>query len=196
MLSIPDILMIVEAFDPGDDPAAEASRRQTLELLSRSPFPLSRTNVHPGHLTGSAVVLSPDRQRVLLVFHHRLQRWLQPGGHVEPSDTDIMATARREVFEETGITGRVDHVPVLVGVDVHRIPVFEREPSHLHHDLVFRVIAEAEDFRLSAEAPKVAWCPVDDLRPYGLDPFITKAIRRACIENLSSHSSQPHHAGD
>src|SRR5438552_16720918 len=112
MLSIPDILMIVEAFDPGDDPAAEASRRQTLELLSRSPFPLSRTNVHPGHLTATTAVLSPDRQRALLVFHHRFQRSPQPGGHVEPSDTRIMSTARRGVFAENGITGRAGHVPV------------------------------------------------------------------------------------
>src|SRR5207247_10337358 len=97
MLSIPDILMIVEAFDPGDDPAAEASRRQTLELLSRSPLPLSRTNVHPGHITGSAVVLSPERQSVLLVFHHLLQRYIQPTGHVRPDYKTIWVSVLHSV---------------------------------------------------------------------------------------------------
>src|SRR5690606_7888674 len=34
----------------------------------------------PGHVTGSAWVVSPDRRRCLLVHHAKLDRWLQPGG--------------------------------------------------------------------------------------------------------------------
>jgi len=33
-----------------------------------------------GHLTGSAFVLDAARERVLLLHHGKLKRWLQPGG--------------------------------------------------------------------------------------------------------------------
>src|SRR5690606_11839088 len=56
----------------------------------------------PGHLTGSAWIVSPDRQRVALVHHRKLERWLQPGGHAD-GDTDIAAVAWREATEETGL---------------------------------------------------------------------------------------------
>jgi 8-oxo-dGTP pyrophosphatase MutT (NUDIX family) len=38
------------------------------------------------HVTGSAVVVSTDRRRVLLHKHKRLGMWLQPGGHIDPDE--------------------------------------------------------------------------------------------------------------
>ncbi|MDX1745166.1 MAG: NUDIX domain-containing protein, partial [Halobacteriales archaeon] len=43
-----------------------------------------------------------DGERVLLVDHARLGRWLQPGGHIEARETPVEA-AIREVREETGV---------------------------------------------------------------------------------------------
>ena len=42
-----------------------------------------------------------DEDRVLLIFHPKLKKWLPPGGHVEPNETPSEA-AKREVKEETG----------------------------------------------------------------------------------------------
>jgi 8-oxo-dGTP pyrophosphatase MutT (NUDIX family) len=56
----------------------------------------------PGHLTGSAFVLSADRRRVLLVHHRKLDRWLQPGGHAD-GESDVARVALREAREETGL---------------------------------------------------------------------------------------------
>ena len=41
--------------------------------------------------------------RVLLHFHKKLDRWLPPGGHIEPNELPDEA-AVREVLEETGVT--------------------------------------------------------------------------------------------
>jgi hypothetical protein len=58
----------------------------------------------PGHLTTSAIVLSPDHARVLLIDHVVIGRWLQPGGHYEPAEP-FHQSAAREAVEETGVQG-------------------------------------------------------------------------------------------
>lgn len=54
------------------------------------------------HLTASAVVIDPNTEAVLLVWHRASQAWLFPGGHVEPGESPAEA-ALREVREETGV---------------------------------------------------------------------------------------------
>ncbi|MCX6956055.1 MAG: NUDIX domain-containing protein, partial [Verrucomicrobia bacterium] len=56
----------------------------------------------PGHLTGSAWIVSPDRTRTLLTHHHKLDKWLQLGGHAD-GDGDLLAVALREAREESGL---------------------------------------------------------------------------------------------
>src|SRR5436305_15267957 len=73
-----------------------------LMLLDCSPAPFSRDQFAPGHITTSGLVLSPDGDRILILHHRRLDRWLLPGGHVETTDPTIEAAAAREVLEETG----------------------------------------------------------------------------------------------
>src|SRR5690606_32738600 len=58
-----------------------------------------------GHLTASALVIDPERGRVLLTLHRKLRMWLQMGGHCEPADTTLAAAALREGTEESGIPG-------------------------------------------------------------------------------------------
>ena len=81
----------VESFSPAGEREAR-SRRQTLELLQGTETPFDRNHYVPGHITASGLVLSPNGNSVLLVFHRRLQAWLQPGGHVDKSDPDVVMT--------------------------------------------------------------------------------------------------------
>jgi len=54
-----------------------------------------------------AAGLCVDRDRVLLVLHRHPQTgeewWVPPGGGGEQGDADLFDTARREMFEETGL---------------------------------------------------------------------------------------------
>ena len=56
-----------------------------------------------GHITGSAIIFDYKNSKVLLIKHIILQRWLQPGGHIEKTDASILDGVYREIFEETNI---------------------------------------------------------------------------------------------
>ena len=108
---------------------------RVLELASQ-PSKFTRRDFEPGHFTASAVLADGDTNRAFLIRHPKLERWLQPGGHIEPTDTSIAAAAAREAEEETGFG--VDRAAVVpVALSIHRIPAWGREPSHLHLDLQF-----------------------------------------------------------
>ena len=179
MIDPVDVATLVEAFEAGGDGEAAKSRELILALLARSPQPLSRRQFNPGHITCTGLVLSPERDRILLVLHRRLQRWLLPGGHVEPEDARIGDAGRREVVEETGALLRADPSPMLAGVDVHGIPPRRDEPFHLHHDLIFCFQAVSDDFQTSAEVRDVAWCSVSEFDRYELPGSIRRSYERA-----------------
>ena len=173
------VASLLQRFDPTDDGEAAKSKELALALLASSPEPLSRRQFNPGHITCTGLVLSPGRDRILLVLHRRLQRWLLPGGHVEPDDPFIGDAARREVVEETGAILRADSPPLLVGVDVHGIPTRHDEPFHLHHDLIFRFEAASAAFQTSEEVREVAWCSVAEFDRYQLPGSLRRSYARA-----------------
>ena len=115
---------------------------------------------------------------MLVVHHRRLNRWLLPGGHVEPEDTEIWDAARREVIEETGVALLSDPAARLAGMDVHGIPSIGREPYHLHHELLFTFRASSEGIRVSEESHALAWCSPAEFERYGLPDNIRRAYRR------------------
>ena len=120
-------------FDQGD------FRRQILDLLEVHGEELADRSTYPGHLTGSALVIDSTGERVLLLLHAKLGRWLQPGGHAD-GDHQLAGVALREATEETGIVGLRVLVPA-VDLDVHEIPERGSDPIHLHLDARFVVIA-------------------------------------------------------
>lgn len=173
------VIELVRAFDPVGEPVVGRHRDQTLKLLHAPTDVLRRSHYEPGHITASALVLHPGRGHVLLVFHERLRRWLQPGGHVEPGDRDVVITAEREAIEETGVRLDSRTAPELVAVDVHEIPAARGEPSHRHHDLMFRFLAADGRLGAAREKSAVVWCPVNGLAAYGVDGALRRGVTRA-----------------
>ncbi|MBI4420119.1 MAG: NUDIX domain-containing protein [Gemmatimonadetes bacterium] len=179
VISISKLRAIVQRFDPGSDRHTREIRRRVLELLAQKRAALDRRNYAPGHVTASGLVLTSDRSRVLLVFHRRLGRWLQPGGHLEWDDTSAAGAAGREVREETGVKLRRDVRPALVGMGVHRIPASAREPAHLHFDLVWRFLAKRKRLGAGSHRERTVWCEIERLAGYGADGALLRSVRRA-----------------
>jgi 8-oxo-dGTP pyrophosphatase MutT (NUDIX family) len=154
MLSLLDSHLAFDEKERGDLRLMQAFATSLAQPFSRSQG--------PAHFTGSALITDAVGLRVVLVLHAKLNRWLQPGGHAEPSDGgDLRVTALREAQEETGLAveliggGPID-------VDVHTIPARRDEPEHQHLDVrfLFRAVnpdALRHDPRESYGAQWVSW---------------------------------------
>ena len=74
-----------------------AEPRQMLSLLRwqlAEGHRLDLRTTYPGHVTTSAIILSPDHRQILLIDHVTIGRWLQPGGHYEPAAYFHQSAAR------------------------------------------------------------------------------------------------------
>lgn len=135
-----------------------------------------------GHLTGSAFVLDATGEHLLLLFHRKLERWLQPGGHGEPGEVDALAVARREAEEESGIAGLSLHprAPAPFDLDVHEIPARPSEPAHEHLDVRYLFVAPAgAEPRIDrAEAKGFRWVPLAEAAREGGDASVVRAARK------------------
>jgi len=166
------ILRLLDAHTPFDADEA-AFLVQTRRFVEETPDFYSRLNP-AGHLTGSAWVINEDASAVLLIHHAGLNRWLQPGGHVEDGDVSISATALREAREECGITGAVDFTESLYDLDIHPIPARKGFPAHLHYDFRF-LVKISPGSALEAQAGEVhalKWVPLESVQAMQLGPSI------------------------
>ena len=99
------------------------------------------------HFTATAYIIEQDK--VLLLMHPKLKKWLPPGGHVEPNETPPEC-ARREALEDTGLTIELIHQenlwinfwnassierPYLCLLE--NIPAYGDKPAHQHIDMIY-----------------------------------------------------------
>ena len=136
-----------------------------------------------GHLTGSALVITPDLNQVLLTLHRKLGKWLQLGGHADGSP-QLHEVAMREANEESGLEslyflpyervlwasqtsgpGMQLGLPMPFDFDAHAIPARPGEPAHVHYDVRFLIVANHLDpLVISEESRDLRWFAVEAAR--------------------------------
>lgn len=173
-----ELIELIRPWEEKADGESMKSQDLILHLLEHSEQPFSRHQYHPGHITSTGMVLHPNGGSVLLVHHRRLNRWLLPGGHVEPEDLSIWHAARREVAEETSVILDASAKPYIAGLDVHGIPSNGIEPYHLHHDVIVGFQALREEFQVSEESRAIAWCTPSEFDAFGLPANVRRAYAR------------------
>jgi 8-oxo-dGTP pyrophosphatase MutT (NUDIX family) len=152
-----------------------ARMRELCESVAR---PLDRTTFAPGHITASAFILSPDGRALLLILHGKLGLWLQPGGHVDADDRDVLAAALREVREEVGLVDLSLVTPAPFDLDVHAIPARKTEPAHLHFDVRYLLRASSLEVVAASDAQAVRWVPLDQLDHELTDQSVLRAVAK------------------
>lgn len=147
----------------------------------------------PAHVTGSAWVVSPDRERVLLLLHGKHHRWFQPGGHAD-GQADILQVALRETHEETGLAP--DQIRLVAedvfDLDVHTIPASPKFPMHEHYDV--RFLLEIDD-RLpvpgSHESHEILWVPLQHVSRYNNSRSLWRMVEKTRQMRTWVHTHPP-----
>ena len=175
-----ELLAALAGHAPADEREAE-SLSWMRRFVAAPADPFARENPE-GHVTASAVVARPDGSAFLVVFHRKLSRWLQPGGHTEETDASAFDAALREAREETGIAefeaplGRA-----ILDVDVHAIPARGGDPAHHHFDVRFLLTTRAETDPDGSEDPgrPMEWRSFEEALESGIDASLARALAKA-----------------
>ncbi len=99
--------------------------------------------------TATVYIIDEEKQKVLLIFHNKMKKWLPAGGHIDPNETPPEA-AIREAKEETGLAVELIreenlwiHYPNATSIErpflclLEEIPAFGNQPAHQHIDNIF-----------------------------------------------------------
>jgi 8-oxo-dGTP pyrophosphatase MutT (NUDIX family) len=119
--------------------------------------------------------LDPTGTRMMIIYHLKSQRWLQPGGHVEAGENPEH-TAIREVQEECGLGDLKFLLQDPFDIDVHEIPA-GKTPAHLHFDL--RYLLQWEGKKTTSPELECRWVDFDKLREWTTEESILRIAAKA-----------------
>ncbi len=120
------------------------------------------SRLSPSHITGSAWVINPQMDKILMLHHKKQNQWFQPGGHAD-CDADIRRVALRETQEETGVSLKNINLlsETIFDVDIHTIPKSKHGPRHTHYDIRFLLeIGDNVKIPGNDESHKILWVPL------------------------------------
>ena len=139
------------------------------------------------HFTASALIVQDNK--VLLVFHKKLQVWLYPGGHIEDNETPDQAVVR-EVKEETGldieIVGEKDENLQDAGNDITPlrkpyVVLCELVGDHYHNDLVYLCRPTASQMSVNydkSESGGMGFFSLKDLNDIPIFPNFKELLKK------------------
>lgn len=168
---------------PANDHEA-AMRLQMIRFVNEYPDCFERSLL-VGHITGSAWIVNPERTRVLLTHHRKLDRWLQLGGHAD-GDPNVLDVALREAREESGAEAVYPVTDTIFDVDIHQIPLHHDEPAHFHYDV--RYLFEMDDhmpLNISGESKELAWIDLNMVSEYTSDQSVLRMVRKTGMGKIT-----------
>ena len=176
-----ELIEALEEYQPWNE-QEERDRAELLRRLKSGEELYSRENLS-AHLTASAWVVSPDRQRVLLAYHNLYDSWAWLGGHAD-GDRDLLAAALRETREESGLTEVQPVTPDSYSVEILTVDGHEKRgiyvPSHLHLNVTYLLEADpAAPVRCRPEEnSRVGWFSLTDAPAASSEPWMRERIYR------------------
>ena len=181
------ILDEIARYEPFNE-QEERDKALILDYLAEHPGCFFRADP-VAHMTASAWVVNPARDRVLMVYHKIYVSWSWTGGHAD-GETDLLSVALREVTEETGVRSVRPVSPEIFSLEVLTVDGHEKRgeyvSSHLHLNVTY--LLEADDrspLRICEDENKgVAWFGLDGALAASTEPWFVKRIYGKLNEKL------------
>jgi 8-oxo-dGTP pyrophosphatase MutT (NUDIX family) len=141
--------------------------------------------------TVSMFVLHPDKPKIALHWHDKLQLWNNFGGHIE-LDEDPLETLHKEMQEETGLLPseydilETHDAPTGIGVKELPNPFAMHlwkygELPHWHIDLPYIMKAKKSELNpLEGESQKVGWYTIEQIQSLQKNSSLDKGTLKIC----------------
>lgn len=168
----------------------ERDRAVLLGLLEAGLDLWTRENLI-AHLTASAWVVNPQRDRVLMAYHNLYDSWSWLGGHAD-GERDLLSVALREVREESGLATVCPAKSDLFSLEALTVDGHEKRgryvPSHLHLNVTY--LLEADDSQPLQAKPdenrEVAWFRREQAVAASSEPWFRERIYSKLNDKLAA----------
>jgi ADP-ribose pyrophosphatase YjhB (NUDIX family) len=138
------------------------------------------------HFTASAFVCD-SQNRVLLLWHKKLMRWMPPGGHIDENelpedaakreckeetglDVEILSESQTDLFDGNAHEGRMLKMPHTMLLE--EIPSNGDQPAHQHMDFVFlaKPVDDTQMLKMAKdEADHLKWFTKEEIEKLSSD---------------------------
>ena len=159
-----------------------------LDFLRRGEQPFDRAS-EARHFTASAWVTNPARDRVLMVWHNLYRSWAWTGGHAD-GETDLLAVARREAEEESGVSGLSAVCETPISIEILCVDGHERRgryvSSHLHYNVTYLFETDAgQPLRAKPdENSGAAWFSPEEAIAACSEPWMAERIYKKLMQKM------------
>ena len=150
------------------------------QLLATQPDLFTRENL-VAHMTASSWLLNATHDKVLMIYHNIYHSWAWTGGHAD-GDRDLLAVAKREAMEETGVTEIRTISEDIFSLEILTVDGHEKRgvyvPSHLHLNVSSLLEADEEEvLRIKPdENSGVRWFFLEEALAASSEPWMIERV--------------------
>ena len=174
-----DIREAIEKYRPCCEQEAR-DKAVILSFIDSAPDAFERSNLI-AHMTASAWVVNPARDKVLMVYHKIYDSWSWTGGHAD-GERDLLSVALREVREETGVKSARPVTEDIYSLEVLTVDGHEKRgayvSSHLHLNVTYLLEADPElPLRIKEdENSEIGWIGVEEIQRRSTEKWFVERI--------------------
>lgn len=170
----------------------EADRDLILRCLRERPLVFCREDTL-AHMTASAWVVNPNRDKVLMAYHELYRSWSWMGGHAD-GEQNLLEVALREVREESGLARVRPLSEEIFSLEVLTVQGHEKGgryvSSHLHLNVTY--LLEAPEGQPLWDRPgenkKAAWFCLREAVEVSKEVWFRQRVYPKLNERLASVS--------